>query len=295
LAEKRMELIKALLLALPKANYCLLKRLIDFLAHMVQYESTTKMGIVNMSTLLGPNLIWAPTRDQGGANDISTPTQVAFYLITNAKTLFPDPDERATILLAIGKAKYDFVPEVEDGLPVKAGETVFVTGNDEGHGWIEVTTAANVKHGMFPASYFEPLATFPGFISDAVLSISPAGSPMLFTDEDGRGLIILRETMQKEIDELRAAVEQEVARRISYEEQIATMQDNFNTLLQVVIRMKDKQKEISANLFKKFDDPNFKDSLSDNEEAGKEEEQARKAKEDEESESDGYYDGSALN
>lgn len=89
LAEKKLELVKALLLALPKANYCLLKRLIDFLAHISTFESTTKMGIVNLATLLGPNLIWAPTRDQGGANDISTPTQVAFFLITNAKALFP--------------------------------------------------------------------------------------------------------------------------------------------------------------------------------------------------------------
>lgn len=199
-------------------------------------------------------------------------------------------------MLAIGKAKYDFVPEVEDGIPVKANEILFVTGNDEGHGWIEATTAKNVKHGMFPSNYFESIATFPGFVTDAVLSISPPGSPMLFTDEDGRGLIILKNHMQKEIDDLRVQLEEEVARRLAYEDQIATMQDNFNTLLQVVIRMKDRQKEISAKLFNKFsDDPNFKDCPSDFEEEKEVRVVGEEAMEEvTETESDGYYDGGSF-
>lgn len=86
-AEKKLEFVKAILLALPKANYCMLKRLIEFMAFIATHEKATKMGIVNLATLLGPNLIWDPRRAQGG-NDISTPTQIAFFLIANAKELF---------------------------------------------------------------------------------------------------------------------------------------------------------------------------------------------------------------
>lgn len=242
--EKKHELVKALLLALPKPNYCLLKKLMEFFADIATFEKSTKMGIVNLATLLGPNLIWTPKKD---ANDISTPTKITWFFISNFKTLFSEPDARSTILLAVGQCKYDFTPESEGEVPLRQGDIVFVTGNDDGQGWLEGTTAKNVAQGRFPSKYFEPISAFSAFDMEPLIGggeKSPAVSSHASTISSCDQISRLRE----ELDTLSKQLNQEIACRVALEDSVQTLQDNFHDMIQIVIGMKAKQKEIESQL-----------------------------------------------
>jgi len=241
--EKKHELVKALLLALPKPNYCLLKKLMGFFADIATFEKSTKMGVVNLATLLGPNLIWTPKKD---ANDISTPTKITWFFISNFMTLFSEPDGRSTILLAVGHCKYDFSPESEGEVPLRQGDIVFVTANDDGQGWLEGTTAKNIAQGRFPSKYFEPISTFSAFDIEPLIggensqAASSPASTISSSDEISR--------LREELDILSKKLNQETACRVTLEDSVQTLQENFHDMIQIVIGMKAKQKEIESQL-----------------------------------------------
>ncbi len=255
IAEKKHELVKALLLAMPKSHYCLLKFLIEFFAELATFEKSTKMGLVNLSTLIGPNLIWSPKKD---ANDISTPMKISWFMMNQYKTLFDEPDARSTILLAVGRAKYDFSPEGEGEIPLKASDIVFVTDNEDDQGWLEGMTARSLPHGKFPTKYFEVIATFPGYEIKPSLLTTPASSPRPSLTTSS----MVVEGLQNEVDTLRQRLVEEIDIRVKLEERVELLEVNFRDMVSVMISIKQKQKGMMEEMAKynPFDDSNPKDT-----------------------------------
>lgn len=252
--EKKHELVKALLLALPKANYCLLKLLMEFFLAMSKHEKATKMGIVNCATLIGPNLIWAPKRD---CNDISTPTKISWFMMTYAEGLFGHPDKRDSLLLAVGRSKYDYTAEDKTQVNLRAGDVLFIMSNDDGHGWMSGTTARSLEQGKFPSRYFEMIEAFSGFELEPLLSASPAHSSRPSTvsssasEPDGALLAAPQSgdpARPDPLEELRRGLAAESAARAALEDHVNMLQENLHDILQIVIAMKARQKDFEAQL-----------------------------------------------
>lgn len=235
--EKKLELVKALLLALPKPNYVLLKRLVEFFADLATYEKATKMGLVNLATLIGPNLIWSPQKD---SNDISTPMKVTWFMLKEQADLFVEADARSTILLAVGRAKYDFSPENEGEIHLRQGEIVFATANDEdGLGWLEGTTARSCEHGKFPTKYFETIAPFSSFDPTTTLT-SPIKSSLSSLVASSEKL----ENVQDDVTGLKTQLEEEIAARKALEGKFDSLQANFHDMVKIMITLKNHVKEL---------------------------------------------------
>jgi len=235
--EKKHELVKAILLAMPRANYCLLKRLIEFFSELSTFEKTTKMGLLNLATLIGPNLIWSQD-----ANDIATPMKITWFLLSNADSLFTAVDERSTMLLALGRAKYDFSPENKGEIYMKVGDIIYVTDNsEECQGWLEGMPTKSNEHGKFPAKYFETIASF---VPAAESSTSESSVPEV---PDSPSLIpssMQIDVLSNTVDELTKRLEAETASRVALQEKVESLHTQFNAMLDIMVTLKNRLKEV---------------------------------------------------
>lgn len=236
--DRKQKLVKSLFLALPRPNYALLSRLMIFFAELATFEKTTKMGLVNLATLIGPNLIWSPQKD---SNDISTPMKITWFMLSHYKSLFMEMDGLSTELEAVGRVKYDFDPEEACEVMLRAGEIVFVTGSDgDSQGWMEGLPAARSNaQGKFPAKYFEPIYNFRAAAetSDSSCSTPPPSSTSLSASADGQldGLCLTVEELKRSVNEERSA-------REAVEGKMEALQKNFDEMVQIMITLKNKLK-----------------------------------------------------
>jgi hypothetical protein len=197
------------------------------------------MGLVNLATLIGPNLIWSPQKD---SNDISTPMKITWFMLKEHGDLFVEADARSTILLAVGRAKYDFNPENEGEIHLKQGDIVFATANDEdGMGWLEGTTSRSIEHGKFPTKYFEPIAPFSSFDPATTLT-SPIKSSSSSLTASSEKL----DNVQSEIVTLKDQLREEIAARKALEDKFDGLQANFHDMVQIMITLKNHVKELQT-------------------------------------------------
>ncbi|XP_036618074.1 SH3 domain-binding protein 1 isoform X2 [Trichosurus vulpecula] len=91
----RLEGLQEVCGKLPQENLCNLRYLIKFLARLAKEQEVNKMTPSNIAIVLGPNLLWPPTRDgdqaQLDAASVSSIQVVGVVeaLIQNSDTLFP--------------------------------------------------------------------------------------------------------------------------------------------------------------------------------------------------------------
>lgn len=242
--EKKHELVKALLLALPRPNYALLTRLVLFFADLATFEKTTKMGLVNLATLIGPNLIWSPQKD---SNDISTPMKITWFLLSNYKTLFMEVSSHTTALQSVGRIKYDFDPEDTCEVELRAGEIVFTTsGDSESQGWMDGFPARANVEGKFPAKYFETIFNFKAAADSSESSCSPVPSTASSLSQPSNNrqfdaLVFMVEDMKRSLAEEREA-------REAVERKTDSLQRNFDEMVQIMITLKNKLKAMRLEI-----------------------------------------------
>nr|XP_020838209.1 SH3 domain-binding protein 1 isoform X3 [Phascolarctos cinereus] len=91
----RLEGLQEVCGKLPQENLCNLRYLIKFLARLAKEQEVNKMTPSNIAIVLGPNLLWPPTRDGDQAQlDTASVSSIQVVgvveaLIQNSDTLFP--------------------------------------------------------------------------------------------------------------------------------------------------------------------------------------------------------------
>ncbi|XP_072165637.1 rho GTPase-activating protein 24-like [Diadema setosum] len=88
----RAELIRELAL-LPRCNYNLMKYLCKFLNEVQEYEKYNRMGVLNLSTVFGPNMFRANNEDPTSMMEATSMSQKFIHLlIAEYDTMFPSND-----------------------------------------------------------------------------------------------------------------------------------------------------------------------------------------------------------
>jgi GTPase-activating protein BEM2 len=63
--EQRLDNIRGVVHSLPRAHYYLLKRLVEHLDRVADFEDKNHMSVDNLATVMGPNLLRAPQDNFG--------------------------------------------------------------------------------------------------------------------------------------------------------------------------------------------------------------------------------------
>ena len=88
----KVELIRELAL-LPRCNYNLMKYLCHFLHEVKMYEKDNRMGVLNLSTVFGPNMFRANNEDPTAMMEVTSMSQKFIHLlIAEYDTMFPTND-----------------------------------------------------------------------------------------------------------------------------------------------------------------------------------------------------------
>jgi hypothetical protein len=85
---KALYSIKTMLRGLPKANYDLLKYLVNFLIFISSYGSVNKMTLSNISIVFGPNLLWPREETLESILSIPRLNGGIQFILESAKDLF---------------------------------------------------------------------------------------------------------------------------------------------------------------------------------------------------------------
>ncbi|XP_041452414.1 rho GTPase-activating protein 24-like isoform X4 [Lytechinus variegatus] len=101
------ELIRELAL-LPRCNYNLMKYMCCFLHDVQKYEKYNRMGVLNLSTVFGPNMFRANNEDPTAMMEATSMSQKFIHLlIAEYDTMFPSNDR---ISFSNGSKSYDDLP-----------------------------------------------------------------------------------------------------------------------------------------------------------------------------------------
>ncbi|KZV85841.1 hypothetical protein EXIGLDRAFT_841188 [Exidia glandulosa HHB12029] len=120
--ESRIESARNLVHGLPRANFDLLRRVVEHLERVTDYEEQNHMTAENLAIVFGPNLIRAPSSNLTSAlSSMGQATLLARLFIMNFHSIFDEPEPEAD---ADGDGEID--EEDEDGDDVEG------TGENEG-------------------------------------------------------------------------------------------------------------------------------------------------------------------
>uniref|UniRef100_A0AC35TLR4 RhoGAP domain containing protein n=1 Tax=Rhabditophanes sp. KR3021 TaxID=114890 RepID=A0AC35TLR4_9BILA len=84
---EKKENVKAFLKLIPKPNYVLLKKIIEFLIEVAAHHQQNKMDANNLSVVFGPNLTW-PTNQQPVISQLHTLNNFCYILMTEYEYVF---------------------------------------------------------------------------------------------------------------------------------------------------------------------------------------------------------------
>ncbi|KNC49931.1 uncharacterized protein AMSG_06237 [Thecamonas trahens ATCC 50062] len=148
----RRDLYRALYAALPKPHRDLLRHLCAFLFRVQQFSAVNKMGVANLATVIGPNILRAP-----GASMMATVqytphiNQITSDLIEiGNETFFEPPLAGPFEYIAVAQAQFPYAAQYEGELSFDAEAFLFVIHKDD-DGWWEGN--CNGMIGIFPHNY----------------------------------------------------------------------------------------------------------------------------------------------
>mmetsp|Transcript_328 Transcript_328/g.453 ORF Transcript_328/g.453 Transcript_328/m.453 type:complete len:805 (+) Transcript_328:1-2415(+) len=146
LQDLRIRYIRTLVDALPGPNKALLKVLIKFLIQVKEHEQQNKMGIPNLATVFGPNLLVNADNNMiQMIQDTPVINSLVNTLIQDYDLIFNDklPDTFAV-------AQFDFQAQEEGELSFTTGTRIQVLSQGEDGWWHGILDG---KVGRFPGSY----------------------------------------------------------------------------------------------------------------------------------------------
>ena len=150
--EVRKDLYRCLYAALPKPHRDLLRHLMAFLFRVQQFSEVNKMGIPNLATVIGPNIL--RLKDQSMMAIVQYTAhinQITGDLIQIANETFAEPPARGPFdYIAVAQAQYPYQAQYEGELTFPAEAFLFVIHKDD-DGWWEGNY--NGVIGIFPHNY----------------------------------------------------------------------------------------------------------------------------------------------
>lgn len=191
--EDKILLVSTVLCALPRCNYSLLKFVIGHLVLLCHNETDTKMGVSNISTLIGPN-IGRSINEHGSDQQhmfesTSKATAITGCLLKNYEQLFKeDNNSNTNSIIAFGRAVFDYSPADVDELCLCKDQIVFVDNETMNDGWwngITVNDTGSVRKGRFPSNYLALIYSKQALLTRAasVKSAEANGQPIYYNPE----------------------------------------------------------------------------------------------------------------
>eukprot|EP01089_Gocevia_fonbrunei_P019974 TRINITY_DN724_c0_g1_i1.p1 TRINITY_DN724_c0_g1~~TRINITY_DN724_c0_g1_i1.p1 ORF type:complete len:671 (-),score=151.06 TRINITY_DN724_c0_g1_i1:3693-5705(-) len=148
-----VEELNQLIMTLPFANKCLLKRVIWVLDTVNRQQEVNKMNATNLATVFGPNFL--RTEDPDGLaretilTDAGLVNTIATVLIQNYDSILQDV-ELESPYIGLVSVDYDYEPQSEGEIPLKKGDIIWLMDRDES-GWWKGESKMNI--GFFPSTY----------------------------------------------------------------------------------------------------------------------------------------------
>eukprot|EP00057_Strongylocentrotus_purpuratus_P018655 XP_011673129.1 PREDICTED: rho GTPase-activating protein 25 isoform X2 [Strongylocentrotus purpuratus] len=122
----KAELIRELAL-LPRCNYNLMKYMCCFLHDVQKYEKYNRMGVLNLSTVFGPNMFRANNEDPTAMMEATSMSQKFIHLLlAEYDTMFPSNDR---INFSNGAKSYDDLPNAPVPPPRHKAHSQMPTGS----------------------------------------------------------------------------------------------------------------------------------------------------------------------
>jgi hypothetical protein len=144
----RTRQIQNLLKLLPKPNFALLKYLIEFLGQVKEHSANNKMGIPNLATVFGPNLLGPPDKSTiTMIQDTPLINGIVNTLIQDFSLIFSSGETEDVIAIAL----YDYSAQDNTEISFQQGESLKVLSQGA-DGWWEGETNSHLI-GRFPGSY----------------------------------------------------------------------------------------------------------------------------------------------
>eukprot|EP01137_Pigoraptor_chileana_P017403 Opistho-2@75422 len=235
---ERARYFRAAIAGLPAENRALLKRTAGFMLKLSELSSVNKMGLENLATMLGPNIM----RKRGETvmemvHNTAVINSTANDLIRLYPRIFEYEGEEN--IAGVARVVYRYEPQAEGELPLTEDSIVFLTRPDGGDGWAEGESGG--WGGHFPANYIEVLF----YTGVVIVPREPEPAAVQSGDE---GPSISAAQFKEDIVRLQKKAKQIATSRAEQDPIVSMLADGFASLQKKVASLEAQNEALVAEL-----------------------------------------------